>query len=346
MPALSFEERLVSGRYDDLASVFVDNPEALAAVDFGTHFNAESKPWPSNPKNYSMTFSLVGESRQELIVTLIGEVAKEGTELGPRSNAWIKAGGVILDRTSAKDVLVLKAPTLSPHALKVVFSNQVQTLEAIHEAELLVPPAEKTTNWIRLLEGAANGVVVTLPSKYRVPDDYFHLVKPRIKHKVEATGDADVNSRPVVELGGLYDPSLLPDFDPKLFGLVSTKLAQQEVFMKDSTLLPPWEMKDSLHPGTLVAVEAALIVYHFCGASPSTVFQVQARRVQILEESPLDIEPTTPPIVATSPAKRTPSKLFSSLTTPPRHLPDSPSNSSAPTKTSEPSASGPSKRRK
>ena len=139
MPALSFDERLGSGRYDTLASVFVDDPEALAAVDFGTHFNPESKPWPSNPKNYSTTFSLVGESRQELIVTLIGEVAKEGTELGPRGNAWIKAGGVILDKTPAKDVLVLKVPTLSPHALKVVFSNQVQTLEAIQEAELPVP---------------------------------------------------------------------------------------------------------------------------------------------------------------------------------------------------------------
>ena len=76
---------------------------------------------------------------------------------------------------------------------------------------------------------------------------------------------------PVVELGGLYDPSLLPDFDPKLFGLVSAKLAQQEVFTKDGSLVAPWETKDSLRPGTFVAVEAALIIYHFCGASASTV---------------------------------------------------------------------------
>jgi hypothetical protein len=76
---------------------------------------------------------------------------------------------------------------------------------------------------------------------------------------------------PIVELGGLYNLSLLPDFDPKLFGLVSAKLAQQEVFTKEGELLPPWEMRDSVHPGTLVAVEAALIIYHFCGASPSTV---------------------------------------------------------------------------
>jgi hypothetical protein len=139
MPALPFEESLGSGRYDNLALVFVDDPEALVVVDFGTHFSAKSKPWPSNPKNYSMTFSLVGESRQELVVTLIGEVSKEGTELGPRGNAWIKAGGVILDKTPAKDVLVLKAPALSPHPLKVVFSNQVQMLEAVREADLAMP---------------------------------------------------------------------------------------------------------------------------------------------------------------------------------------------------------------
>lgn len=139
MSALSFEDRVASGRYDDLAALFVDNPEALAAVDLGTHFDAESKPWPSAPKNYSTTFSLVGESRQELVVTLIGEVSKEGTELGPRGNAWIKAGSVILDKTPAKDVLVLKLPTLSPHSLKIVYSNQVQTLEAIREADLPVP---------------------------------------------------------------------------------------------------------------------------------------------------------------------------------------------------------------
>ena len=183
---------------------------------------------------------------------------------------------------------------------------------------------------------------------------------------------------PAVELGGLYDPSLLPEFEPRLFGLVSAKLAQQEVNAKDGTLVAPWEMKDALRPGTLVAIEAAFIIYHFCGSAPSTVcglllcfafpegcalmlaqqvFQIQARRVQILEESPLEIEPTAPPVVSASPTKRTPSKLFTSLALLPPPLTDSSSVSSAPakttapakvsepTKTSEPSA-GPSKRRK
>ena len=83
------------------------------------------------------------------------------------------------------------------------------------------------------------------------------------------------------------------------------------------------------------------------------VFQVQARRVQILEDSPLEIEPTAPPVVSASPAKRTPSKLFSSLASLSHPLPTSPSNSSAPpsdssasTKKPEASQSGPSKRRK
>lgn len=87
------------------------------------------------------------------------------------------------------------------------------------------------------------------------------------------------------------------------------------------------------------------------------VFQMQVRRVQILEESPLDVEPAAPPVVPASPAKRTPSKLFASLASPPLPPTDSSSPSSTPvkttapakvsepTKTSGPSA-GPSKRRK
>ena len=77
---------------------------------------------------------------------------------------------------------------------------------------------------------------------------------------------------PDVELGGLYDPALLPDFDPSIFGLTAAKLAQQDVVGIDGNLMAPWHMAEKLRPGTLVAVEANLIVYSFCKPSdPSTV---------------------------------------------------------------------------
>ena len=50
------------------------------------------------------------------------------------------------------------------------------------------------------------------------------------------------------------------------------KLAQQEVFKKDGELIGPWDMPTALRPGTLVAVEATLIVYSFCHPEdPATV---------------------------------------------------------------------------
>lgn len=77
---------------------------------------------------------------------------------------------------------------------------------------------------------------------------------------------------PDIEVGGLYDPALLPDFDPSIFGLNAAKLAQQEVLDPDENLIAPWDMPEKLRPGTLVAVEANLIVYNFCKPSdPSTV---------------------------------------------------------------------------
>jgi hypothetical protein len=77
---------------------------------------------------------------------------------------------------------------------------------------------------------------------------------------------------PEIEIGGLYDPTLLPDFDPSSFCLTTAKLAQQDVHGIDGNLMGPWDMAENLRPGTLVAIEAKLIVYSFCKPSdPSTV---------------------------------------------------------------------------
>lgn len=85
-----------------------------------------------------------------------------------------------------------------------------------------------------------------------------------------------------MELGGLYDPALLPDFDPSIFGLFKAKLAQQDVIGADGSLVAPWDMAEKLRPGALVAVEANLIVYAFCRPSdPSTVCIMAIRCVRL-----------------------------------------------------------------
>lgn len=140
MAPLSFQERVDTGRYEELAPLFDEDSEALAVVDYGTNFKAASRAWRAgDTKNFTTTFSLTDDPRQELVVNLIGEVSPDGTELSARGNAWLKANQVIVDKTSVKDVLVLNLPSLATPSLQVIWDNQVRTLESIIEADLPVP---------------------------------------------------------------------------------------------------------------------------------------------------------------------------------------------------------------
>ena len=140
MAPVSFEDRVDNGRYDGLALLFDGDTESLATVDYGTSFKASSRAWRSgDTKNFTTTFSLTQDPRQELVVNLIGEVSVDGTELTCRGNAWLKANQLISDKTSVKDILVLNAPSLATPALQVIWDNQVRTLESIIEADLPVP---------------------------------------------------------------------------------------------------------------------------------------------------------------------------------------------------------------
>jgi len=77
---------------------------------------------------------------------------------------------------------------------------------------------------------------------------------------------------PEPQLGGLYEPTVLPDYDPRLFNLKKARLAQQEIIGTDDNLIGPWDTAAALRPGTLVAIEATLIIYNFCNEmDPGTV---------------------------------------------------------------------------
>lgn len=148
MTPLPFDQR--SERYDNLATILLDDPESLAAIDYGVHFTAQSAAWKNGDnKNYTTTFYVIkntldadtdADAPQELVVNLIGEVANEGSELGACRNAWLKPTEKIIDKSSVKDVLVLKVPTESTIALAVLYDNQIRTLEAVYEKiELPIP---------------------------------------------------------------------------------------------------------------------------------------------------------------------------------------------------------------
>ena len=146
MDPLSFAER--SERYDDIAMTLLDDPESLSTVDYGVQFTARSSAWRNGDiKNYTTTFFPIDDTLasntdipQEFVVTIIGEIAAEGSELGACGNAWLRPKDKITDKTTVKDVLVLTVPTASTPSLAILYDNQVRTLEGIYDKAVLPVP--------------------------------------------------------------------------------------------------------------------------------------------------------------------------------------------------------------
>jgi len=163
MPPLSFEERATSGCYDQLAVTFDQKPDSLATVDYGTHFTTDFAAWrDGDVKNHRTTFvpidkSLEEGASEELVVNIIGEVAREGNELTARGNTWLKRNQKILEKNSAKDVLVLALPTMATPALTILYENQICTLEALEDSVTLPTPKVRVTSFTYLS-------LLTLPS--------------------------------------------------------------------------------------------------------------------------------------------------------------------------------------
>ena len=143
---LPFEDR--TDRYNNLATALTDNPDFLAAIDYGTHFVARSTAWKNgDTKNFRTTFFPIStnpqskeDTPQELTVSLVGEVAAEGCELSACGNAWLRPDQKITDHMAVKDVLVLKIPTMSTGPLAMLYENQIRTLEDLYENIILPAP--------------------------------------------------------------------------------------------------------------------------------------------------------------------------------------------------------------
>lgn len=140
MAVPSFEDRVTSGLYDDLAVKFDSSEESLAMVNFQEHFTSESTHWRvSNIKNFRTTFTTLGESPQEMVVNLVGEIAQEGFELGARGNSHLHTDDKITNKTTVKDLLVLVCPTMAAAPLSILYENQLSTLELLFTIPLPAP---------------------------------------------------------------------------------------------------------------------------------------------------------------------------------------------------------------
>lgn len=61
-----------------------------------------------------------------------------------------------------------------------------------------------------------------------------------------------------VQVGGFYDPALLPDYRPELFNLDKDRLVQHNIIDENEQLVPCHSLYDRLRPGTLVICKASL----------------------------------------------------------------------------------------
>jgi hypothetical protein len=150
MPPLSYEERASPGLYTQLATTFDEQPNSLATVDYGIHFSGQSTAWRNGDvKNFRTTFYQMGKTPEEptdeeLVVNIIGEVAREGSELGARGNAWLNPGQKIMDKNSVRDILVLVQPTLATEPLEALYENQIRTIEDM-ESKITLPAPKVCT---------------------------------------------------------------------------------------------------------------------------------------------------------------------------------------------------------
>ena len=77
---------------------------------------------------------------RELVVNIIGEVAREGNKLGALGNAWLKPNKKLVNANSARDVLVLILPTKATESLEVLYENQICTIEELEDKIALPVP--------------------------------------------------------------------------------------------------------------------------------------------------------------------------------------------------------------
>lgn len=97
----SYLDRLRDGDYDTVTDLFSSESEALANLNFGEGFTAETVAWNDNPFNFTTRFIRSGTKRTELVVNLFSELR------GPEHGTSISCLGPRYKPNEVRSVLVL-----------------------------------------------------------------------------------------------------------------------------------------------------------------------------------------------------------------------------------------------
>ena len=81
-------------------------------------------------------------------------------------------------------------------------------------------------------------------------------------------------------LGGLYEPTLLPNYSSKALNLHHDKLVQHNI---NNNLIPTWKITEGLRPGTVIYVLATLHVFNISDSNANKGFRHVSNMLTLTE---------------------------------------------------------------
>ncbi|KAG6847525.1 hypothetical protein H0H93_007574 [Arthromyces matolae] len=303
--------RLEDGYYEDLtASIRALGKTCLAEVTYNVDFKRIIDTYTGN-------HSFVTKNGGVFTINIFGQIAptSAGTIISAKGNHYMGRDGEkasptspkqIFDGSTAKDILVVGAPTDCDEILSTLFLNQIATLNEVKEAEEL-EELESDKDFKSKESGGGQRVKKRKLDEVNNSDD-DSTASSTVEAVLGTNGGeilSDVLERnllsvsePVVKMGAFYDPRLNDDYRGDLFKLVDDKLVQLDVRTAKNELIAPWKFYDALKPGTLILAECTLHIFLMEDTKKGftrKTYQINARSIRVLDGSDADPIPREVP---------------------------------------------------
>ncbi|KAJ7435647.1 hypothetical protein B0H11DRAFT_2256979 [Mycena galericulata] len=235
------------------------------------------------------------------------------------------------DKSKARDVIVLQAPSYCDLDLLNLYYDQTAILQDIENKEHAIDEAAGQSK--KTHADSKDLITITTLKKYGIPASAGgpKVAAPptpksvkRVKRKFTEDSDdsnaepeapllpvANRNSNEVkipaaedIKLGAYYDPRVLEDYRGPYFQQTNAKLMQLDVRDVNNKLIPPWRQYAGLRNSTLVLALVTVHIYTFTdGRGDSSrdrkTVQLNAHSIRVLDESDYPVQKRTPPIPRT-----------------------------------------------
>ncbi|KAF8340217.1 hypothetical protein F5887DRAFT_1284308 [Amanita rubescens] len=278
-----YETRTTSGLYD----TFIQN-----LLNLGNHALANiewRKDWKRDPND---SRELIFSDGRPFTTVIFGEIASAsmGTRHSAMGNHYVgsnkNAPNSITDKSTIKDIFILRHPTNAPDDLSVLYDYQLDNLNKlrVHDSDMEYDGGVCILGVTEIPRAPSNGadadlIATHLGPKYVVPKALAssthsnannsrtapkRVFRSRDDHPSVTRKSSNEQATPLpseISVGSFYDPHLLPDYGGPVFRLVNARLVQRDIVDCNDDLIAPWQMHDKLRPGTLVLMKVQLLTF-------------------------------------------------------------------------------------